>query len=682
MDEIVFQFFNNTLANPYLDIIFVFLTSKGYLIFLPFIIYLYFLMRDKRAFFASMVVFTIAICLNDWISTEIKGIFERLRPCLVHQFRDVIGCSSSYSMPSNHSSNAFTASTILFFLSKRARLFIKAMVFTVAFLIGLSRVYLGVHYPTDVIAGALIGILVATASIYGFNKLTHHFRQRPFETVLFFSTIAFSLFRIYYIRHGGLDLSPDEAHYWEWSRRPDWSYYSKGPLVAWLIGLSTYLLGNTVLAIRILSVIFHALSSLLLYNLTKQIARLTLKNGHPDDAKRCGLIAFFSLQIVPLFSVYGIVFTIDTLLLFFWTASLFAFYKATYNNGDYRYWFLLGLLIGFGLLAKYTMVFFIVCAFIYLLIAHRTILLKPQPYFALILSLFIFSPVIYWNWSNDWVSLRHTAGHANIEEGFKISLSSFFEFIGSQIGVLTPILFIMLVMAFVKLKDRPFIFSFSMPVLCFFVLKSLQGKVQANWAMPGYISALIGLSIHWYKGLTVSKRESRILLSTFLIALLINLVGLYPHFFHIPVKFDPSHRLRGWSNLAGDVDIIRQGLLKRDEPLIIFSDSYQVASEMAFYLKDNPKTYSINLTGRRMNQYDLWQNPMDELERLRNQYGKINGIFVGSTRLDYSSEFAHRCDRIEKKMLDLSHKNRVINSHFLLICYNLTSLPHRRAVSY
>src|SRR5205809_665616 len=46
-----------------------------------------------------------------------------------------------------------------------------------------------------------------------------------------------------------LDLSPDEAHYWDWSRHLDWSYYSKGPLVAWLIWLSRELFGPTSVAL-------------------------------------------------------------------------------------------------------------------------------------------------------------------------------------------------------------------------------------------------------------------------------------------------------------------------------------------------------------------------------------------------------------------------------------------------
>src|SRR5437870_1267637 len=75
-----------------------------------------------------------------------------------------------------------------------------------------------------------------------------------------------------------LDLAPDEAHYWDWSRHLDWSYYSKGPLVAWLIrlacelfgGWSEALVGNQMLAVRLPALLCGVLLLLSLYVLTVQ----------------------------------------------------------------------------------------------------------------------------------------------------------------------------------------------------------------------------------------------------------------------------------------------------------------------------------------------------------------------------------------------------------------------------
>ena len=76
---------------------------------------------------------------------------------------------------------------------------------------------------------------------------------------------------IYFGWFGSLDLSPDEAHYWDWSRHLDWSYYSKGPLVAWLIRASCGVFGETMPAVRLPAVLCGALTLWGLYQLTWQV---------------------------------------------------------------------------------------------------------------------------------------------------------------------------------------------------------------------------------------------------------------------------------------------------------------------------------------------------------------------------------------------------------------------------
>ena len=83
------------------------------------------------------------------------------------------------------------------------------------------------------------------------------------------SMLFFILFRLYYITSGVVDLSPDEAQYWEWSRRLDLSYYSKGPMIAYLIAVGAAIFGDNVFGIRIMTVIFSALGSIALYLLGK-----------------------------------------------------------------------------------------------------------------------------------------------------------------------------------------------------------------------------------------------------------------------------------------------------------------------------------------------------------------------------------------------------------------------------
>src|SRR5688572_7590319 len=77
----------------------------------------------------------------------------------------------------------------------------------------------------------------------------------------------------YLVHDCPIDLAPDEAHYWDWSRHLDWSYYSKGPLVAWMIRASCTLFGDVMPAVRFPAVLCGAGLLVSLYVLTVQTFR-------------------------------------------------------------------------------------------------------------------------------------------------------------------------------------------------------------------------------------------------------------------------------------------------------------------------------------------------------------------------------------------------------------------------
>lgn len=696
MDKELLFLINTGFQSEYLDIIFIFLTVKGYLLFIPFIIYTCFKIKDKKEIGLLLTVFVVSFALTDWFSNELKGVFLRLRPCIVESgLRDVFGCSSTFSMPSNHAGNSMSAAFILFLYSLRLRAGLLVMIVPVciALLISISRVYLGVHYPSDVAVGMLLGAIVSSVVITSFDAIKRYYTQKPIETMLILMSVALFLFRIYYIRHGGLDLSPDEAHYWEWSRRLDLSYYSKGPLIAYLIKLSTFILGDTNTGVRIFAPLMLTISGLFMYSLTYKIVS-DIKTHEPQHkkeylAKLSGMFAAISLHLTPLYAVYGIVFTIDTPFLLLWVIALYQFLKISEDKSNKRQWLLLGVVVGLGLLAKYTMVFFILCVGIYLIVCNRKALLTPYPYMAVLISLVFFLPVILFNYKHDWVTIKHTLGQANVHEGMTVDLRYFFEFLGSQIGILSGVFFVLMIYALIKIKnyiDKKtliYILSFSLPIFVFFLIKSLQGKVQANWAMPAYIIAIIPMAyiVSMSKIGLINKVFFDLFKAGVVISILISFVGLYPHFSQLPVNLDPSSRLRGWAMLAQEVDKIRDTLPK-DSRWLIFSDAYQISSELAFYLVDKPEVYCINLN-RRMNQYDLWESPNAVLDRIRAGKGRVNAIYVTNALthpetkelFDSTGEIAQRCEKSTKHIISVSHKNRTLRNYAVLICYNLSSLP-------
>ncbi|MBT8379294.1 MAG: phosphatase PAP2 family protein [Ignavibacteria bacterium] len=154
-DLAIFYFINHSLSTGFLDKFFSTITDVNKW-------YIAYVILAGIAFFKGgvrgkilVVGLILLIVVTDQTGYRIlKEFFERLRPC--RALTDAItplGCSGGYSFPSNHALNNFAAATFI------SRLFpnYKWVVFTVAALIALSRVYLGVHYPSDILVGALIG---------------------------------------------------------------------------------------------------------------------------------------------------------------------------------------------------------------------------------------------------------------------------------------------------------------------------------------------------------------------------------------------------------------------------------------------------------------------------------------------------------------------------------------------
>jgi undecaprenyl-diphosphatase len=659
VDTLIFFFFNRDLQNSFFDIVMPFITEKAYLLVLP--LTLWFFYKDRKKTIVAFILALASFALSDWASEVLKNIIQRQRPCnLLEGVHLIVGCSKSYSMPSNHAINifAFTTPFLILLKDKMRYAFI-----IIAFLVGFSRVYVGVHYPSDVLVGGLLGTGIAISIISLYKKVHENYLKRPYPTFLFVFLLIISLFRIYYILNGPLDLSPDEAHYWEWSRRLDWSYYSKGPMIAYLIYLGTAIFGDNVFGIRVMAVIFSVLSSIFIYLLGKNLYE-----------EKVGLISAVTLQIIPLFSTFGIIFTIDSPFIFFWILSLFLFWKAI-NTEALNAWLLLGLSIGSGLLTKYTMAFFYISAFLYILLKERQLFLKKGLYIAFIISILVFSPVLVWNAEHDWVTLRHTAGQANIEEGLRINIMRFFEFVGSQFGVITPLLLVLITISLYKLRKQregAFAIWFSVPVIAFFLVKSLQGKVQANWAMPGYITGIIAFS-SYYKDFYSGDRGKKIFVTiALLLSFIVTSIAHYPSILNLPVKKDPSSRLKGWKELGEEVTRL-YNKMSIESPVFIFSDRYQVSSELAFYVRGHPGIYCV-VHKRRMNQYDLWPGFQNLLH--------YNAIFVriGNTGLPKKIEDAFR--HIEKRLFTAYSDNKKIRDYSIFMCYDYKGMKEEIPRSY
>ena len=160
IDLTIFYLFNHTLSTPVLDKFFSLITAVNNWYIAYVILLLISFIKGGRTGRIAAIGVLILITLTDQVSSNIlKDLVHRLRPCTV--LPDAItpvGCTGSYSFPSNHAFNNFAAATFIYrFFPK-----LKWALFITAVLIAVSRIYLGLHFPSDVLGGAILG------SIFGY----------------------------------------------------------------------------------------------------------------------------------------------------------------------------------------------------------------------------------------------------------------------------------------------------------------------------------------------------------------------------------------------------------------------------------------------------------------------------------------------------------------------------------
>jgi membrane-associated phospholipid phosphatase len=176
-DETLFYLVNSGCQNPFFDWFMPMLRNKY--IWVPFYLFIasFLVLNFHRKGFVAILALVLAVAVADNISSQlIKKSVQRLRPCKVMEpQKDMylrVPCGSGYSFPSSHAANHFAVATYLFLLLGKLFRWIKTPLVLWASVIAFAQVYVGVHYPLDVIGGALLGILIGCGMHLLFVKLT------------------------------------------------------------------------------------------------------------------------------------------------------------------------------------------------------------------------------------------------------------------------------------------------------------------------------------------------------------------------------------------------------------------------------------------------------------------------------------------------------------------------------
>jgi hypothetical protein len=209
-------------------------------------------------------------------------------------------------------------------------------------------------------------------------------------------------YRLWVVRHSGISLFFDEAQYWDWSKHLAWGYFSKPPLIAGLIWLSTALFGSGVLGVKALTMLLYPATALCMVGLARAL-------WPTSSGVRTGMVAGALFMTIPMVGLMGMFASTDAPLILCWTLASWALWRAQVTN-RMVYWIALGVACGVGLMGKYTMAAFAITAVWTLWAVHgpQRGLLRAGPWVAIAVALALLAPNLIWNAENGFPTLQHT----------------------------------------------------------------------------------------------------------------------------------------------------------------------------------------------------------------------------------------------------------------------------------
>jgi len=370
--------------------------------------------------------------------------------------------------------------------------------------------------------------------------------------IFIFLFVFFTLLKVVAITYTNFDLFGDEAQYWVWSKNIDFGYLSKPPLLSWMIGLYTLILGDSFVSLKLFPLFFYFFSCFVIYKLARKIS----------FSQEASLICSLSFLIMPGVSVSSFLISTDVLLLLFWTASMVILIDIK-DSPSLKNFTLLGITLGLAFLSKYAAVYFFLSLFFLILLEknykkifyHNKI--KFVYFFCIVLLVLL--PNIIWNVEHGWVTVSHTSSNANLHN---INFNFFrgLGFLTIQIIMVGPLLFVGMLYNLKKIsfdKENVFLLCFSIPIIFIVFLESVLVRANANWAAV----ALVALLLFFIRSL---KDYKQIFIFT---NFAINLVFGCVLFLLIATSYDSKvfQRINGINNFSLDI----KSLLNENSSIVV-----------------------------------------------------------------------------------------------------------------
>ncbi len=455
-----------------------------------------------------------------------------------------------------------------------------------------------------------------------------------------------------------IELAPDEAYYWDWSRHLSLGYYDQGPFIAYLIRATTALFGTTEFGVRF-GVMACSLGTLVCaWALAKRLF-----------SPLAGMLAAILLGLTPLFEVGSLIATYDPPLVFFWALTALSLERALFaerQRDQTIAWLLAGLTTGLGFLSKHTMLLVLPCLILFLLLSpqHRHWLRRPQPYIAFLLTMLSYAGVFWWNLQHHWWTFGHLLFLAH--KSSDAPLKRLGDYLGSQAILLGPGLFLATVAIGISpfraaLKAQRstgtalsagqsralFLACLGMPVFFFFLLLTLKAKVQGNWAVCAWVTPTVllagGMAAMMASSTEARRRQTRHLAAIGLLSLLPTVLLVSPSLrlaigLRLPPDADTSNTAYGWRETAVRVQQLREAMAKSGHThVFIAGNGYTYPSLLAFYLPDHPETHDMFIHNR-LTMYAA------SVESLRSHLGE-DAIYVNDNQVE-DADLRYQFERV------------------------------------
>lgn len=397
------------------------------------------------------------------------------------------------------------------------------------------------------------------------------------EKYFFYFLIAITIVNL--VQSCFMEITEDEAYYFQYAKDLDWGYYDHPPMVALLIKISQlFFSGN--LGIRLFSVLLFSGNLLLVWKF------LLPENKHHFLKE----FIFLSLGLI-MFNAYAFIMTPDVPLLFF-TTVFFIMYKNFLTKENYYHAILLGISVALMMYSKYHSVLLV----FFVILSNLKILKKPSIFLAGMAAAILLIPHLLWHVKYDFPSFQY---HLSDRSG-AFKMKYFLEYIPNQFLILNPFILIPFVLILFKNKFREPLekayFLISSGFLIFFALTSLRGHVEPHWTVIISIPLLLIFFKKTTEELRWRKYVHRYVLGSLLLVFIARILILLP-IFSDTFKFSgKEEKYVALQKKIGNVPVI-------------FTGSFQPPSLYNYFTGNEATTLgSLNV---RKTQYDIWQREQD-----------------------------------------------------------------------